>query len=267
MRWKKQGIAAPAARVRPAAGDEEPAAARRGLLHWRHLAVDARAALVGIPVTFLATALATHILNPLIVNHFGEFGPFRRDFAYIVNRRLAYHKALGMIATAAEKHDNGIIAVRTTAENPEQPALYKAIVGNIRSSETQYTQAITYDSDPDLRIARGFLQQLGDKKNVRLTILLATGALPGCVITEEGVIVGFNDEDDHLFHALFVAEPQMLVGDFRSAYLRIITKDRYSVPLKRFGQYIRRDQIEAVLRKGKKDVRARLAALRPRRGS
>jgi hypothetical protein len=214
--------------------------------------------------------VASGIVVAILVNAMGQLGSFvthsayppNKDvddipnggIAYIDNRAYGYEKAVEMIRTAGRSKQNHILNLRTTQSNPEQDKLYKEIVAALSGSHIQYTRVLFYEADTKLENIRWFLKELGQNSSFRLQMILDTGGLPSCVITDRAALIGFNDGFGRLSNSLYVEKPLGLVRDIRDTYTRVIERG-HTIMFKDFEERIGNDEIDKLIASKEQEIK------------
>jgi len=97
------------------------------------------------------------------------------DAEFMISRKRAYETAISMVEEVAKARNTteSILNIRSGRTVPEEERLYARIIEEAKKGDILYTRAATYESDPDLEVTRRFLEELGEKKNIRAPQQLA----------------------------------------------------------------------------------------------
>jgi hypothetical protein len=174
---------------------------------------------------------------------------------YISNRQQSYAKATEIVAKARSE----IINVNTTRPLPEiQDKLYDAIKTKLEANRHLiFRRAVVLEADDEMRNIRLILEKLGRLKNFSLSILTGRVAIPSCVISDHGAIIGFNDPAGRITRSLYVPAPSELIGAIREHYESRLSDERFFVSVKDVDDEIASDKIEARIRHAVLKIRAR----------
>lgn len=224
---------------------------------------------VAVPIAIaLVAATGTYIFGPWLALKFGvPKSPFLNSyqgivdsltteltksgyrFEYIEDKVKAYKKAEDIISNTVKKGVYSILNVRASKPHREvQDTFYLKIVQAMADNPTlRITRIITYESDRKLENVRWFLEQLGTNARFALYVSMGRFAFPSCVITEREAIIGFNDADTILAHAMYFNSPNMLVNDILRSF-ETLARSKYSVLVKPYDQSVEPSQINSRIR-------------------